>query len=137
MWCEFGEDNRRRLSSAIGQCQRRAAGRRIRTCTGGRRLFGQGLDRTRSDPTAWTKPSGASAPDLHASPPERIGSAAAIVRKTGATTYMHPIDAPIAETGGPFRRMGPAPGLHGPEHLATSGKNERDPACQINLVAYR
>ena len=43
--------------------------------------------------------------------PDHIGSAAAIVRETGATTYMHPIDAPIAETGGTFRPMDPAPGL--------------------------
>jgi len=43
--------------------------------------------------------------------PDHIGSAAAIVQETGAITYMHPIDAPIAETGGPFRPMRPAPGL--------------------------
>lgn len=43
--------------------------------------------------------------------PDHIGSAAAIVRETGATTYMHPLDIPIAETGGPFRAMDPAPGL--------------------------
>jgi glyoxylase-like metal-dependent hydrolase (beta-lactamase superfamily II) len=43
--------------------------------------------------------------------PDHIGSAAAIVRETGATTYMHPMDAPYAETGGPFRPMSPAPGL--------------------------
>jgi glyoxylase-like metal-dependent hydrolase (beta-lactamase superfamily II) len=35
--------------------------------------------------------------------PDHIGSAAAIVRKTGARTYMHPLDIPIAESGGPFR----------------------------------
>lgn len=43
--------------------------------------------------------------------PDHIGSAAAIVRETGATTYMHVVDAPFAETGGPFRPMDPAPGL--------------------------
>ena len=43
--------------------------------------------------------------------PDHIGSAAAIVRETGATTYMHALDAPFAETGGPFRPMDPAPGL--------------------------
>jgi glyoxylase-like metal-dependent hydrolase (beta-lactamase superfamily II) len=43
--------------------------------------------------------------------PDHIGSAAAIVRKTGARTYMHPLDIPIAESGGPFRPMSPAPGL--------------------------
>jgi glyoxylase-like metal-dependent hydrolase (beta-lactamase superfamily II) len=45
--------------------------------------------------------------------PDHIGSAAAIVRKTGARTYMHPSDIPIAESGGPFRPMRPAPGLLG------------------------
>ncbi len=45
--------------------------------------------------------------------PDHIGSAAAIVRGTGARTYMHPLDIPIAENGGPFRPMTPAPGLLG------------------------
>ena len=45
--------------------------------------------------------------------PDHIGSAAAIVRETGAKTYMHPLDVPIAESGGPFRPMRPAPGLLG------------------------
>jgi len=45
--------------------------------------------------------------------PDHIGSAAAIVRGTGARTYMHPLDIPIAESGGPFRPMRPAPGLLG------------------------
>ena len=43
--------------------------------------------------------------------PDHIGSAAAIVRETGARTYMHPLDIPMAESGGPFRPMTPAPGL--------------------------
>ena len=43
--------------------------------------------------------------------PDHIGSAAAIVRETGATTYMHPFDIPMAESGGPFRPMRAAPGL--------------------------
>jgi glyoxylase-like metal-dependent hydrolase (beta-lactamase superfamily II) len=43
--------------------------------------------------------------------PDHVGSAAAIVRETGARTYMHPLDIPLAETGGPFRPMTPAPGL--------------------------
>jgi glyoxylase-like metal-dependent hydrolase (beta-lactamase superfamily II) len=43
--------------------------------------------------------------------PDHIGSAAAIVQKTGATTYMHPLDIPMAESGGPFRPLTPAPGL--------------------------
>ena len=45
--------------------------------------------------------------------PDHIGSAAAIVRATGARTYMHPLDIPMAESGGPFRPMRPAPGLLG------------------------
>ncbi|HEY2535146.1 MAG TPA: MBL fold metallo-hydrolase [Xanthobacteraceae bacterium] len=45
--------------------------------------------------------------------PDHIGSAAAIVRETGARTYMHPLDIPLAESGGPFRPMRPAPGLLG------------------------
>lgn len=43
--------------------------------------------------------------------PDHIGSAAAIVRATGARTYIHPADAPLAETGGPFRPMRPARAL--------------------------
>ena len=43
--------------------------------------------------------------------PDHIGSAAAIIRETGATTYMHAADAPVAESGGPFRPMKAAPGL--------------------------
>ena len=45
--------------------------------------------------------------------PDHIGSAAAIVRETSAKTYMHPHDIPMAESGGPFRPMRPAPGLLG------------------------
>jgi glyoxylase-like metal-dependent hydrolase (beta-lactamase superfamily II) len=37
--------------------------------------------------------------------PDHIGSAAAIVRETGAQTYRHPIDIPLAENGGPFRAL--------------------------------
>jgi len=43
--------------------------------------------------------------------PDHIGSAARIVRQTGARTYMHPFDIPIAESGGPFRPMRAAPGV--------------------------
>jgi glyoxylase-like metal-dependent hydrolase (beta-lactamase superfamily II) len=43
--------------------------------------------------------------------PDHIGSAAAIVRETGARTYLHQLDIPLAETGGPFRPMTPAPGM--------------------------
>jgi glyoxylase-like metal-dependent hydrolase (beta-lactamase superfamily II) len=45
--------------------------------------------------------------------PDHIGSGAAIVRATGSRTYMHPLDIAIAESGGPFRPMTPAPGLIG------------------------
>src|ERR1700761_287159 len=43
--------------------------------------------------------------------PDHIGSAAAIVRQSGARTYIHPLDRPQAEAGGPFRPMTPAPGM--------------------------
>lgn len=43
--------------------------------------------------------------------PDHIGSLAAVVRATGARTFMHPLDIRIAESGGPFRPMTPAPGL--------------------------
>ncbi len=43
--------------------------------------------------------------------PDHIGSAAAIVRETGARTYMHPLDISMAESGGPFRPLKPAPGF--------------------------
>jgi glyoxylase-like metal-dependent hydrolase (beta-lactamase superfamily II) len=43
--------------------------------------------------------------------PDHIGSAAAIVGETGARTYMHPLDIPVAESGGPFRSITAAPGL--------------------------
>jgi glyoxylase-like metal-dependent hydrolase (beta-lactamase superfamily II) len=43
--------------------------------------------------------------------PDYIGGAAAIVRETGATTYMQVLDALFPETGGPFRPMNLAPGL--------------------------
>ena len=45
--------------------------------------------------------------------PDHIGSAAAIVHETGAKTYMHPLDIPMAESGGVFRPMRPSPGLIG------------------------
>jgi glyoxylase-like metal-dependent hydrolase (beta-lactamase superfamily II) len=43
--------------------------------------------------------------------PDHIGSLAALKRATGAAIYMHPLDAPIAQTGGGFRPLTPAPGL--------------------------
>jgi len=45
--------------------------------------------------------------------PDHIGSAAAIVRETGAKAHMHPLDIPVTESGGPFRPMRPASGLLG------------------------
>lgn len=43
--------------------------------------------------------------------PDHIGSAAAIVKETGAVTYLHPADIPFAESGGPFRPMTAGRGL--------------------------
>ena len=43
--------------------------------------------------------------------PDHLGCAAAIVKRTGAITWLHTADAPIAESGGPFRPMRPSPGL--------------------------
>jgi glyoxylase-like metal-dependent hydrolase (beta-lactamase superfamily II) len=43
--------------------------------------------------------------------PDHLGCAAAVVKRTGATTWIHSADASIAESGGPFRPMRPAPGL--------------------------
>ncbi len=43
--------------------------------------------------------------------PDHIGSAAAIVKRTGAKTWMHPVDVPISESGGPFGPMKPSPHL--------------------------
>lgn len=43
--------------------------------------------------------------------PDHIGGLAALKRMTGARTYMHPADIPVAERGGSFRPMTAAPGL--------------------------
>ncbi|WP_425230328.1 MBL fold metallo-hydrolase [Sphingomonas sp.] len=42
---------------------------------------------------------------------DHVGSAAALVAATGARTWMHPVDAPLAESGRGSRPMKPAPGL--------------------------
>ncbi len=42
---------------------------------------------------------------------DHIGNAAAMRKATGARTYMHPLDAPITESGTGFRPMQAAPGL--------------------------
>ncbi len=42
---------------------------------------------------------------------DHIGSAAALAKATGARTYMHPLDVPVAEAGGGFRPMRAAPGV--------------------------
>ena len=47
---------------------------------------------------------------MHAHP-DHIGRAAAVIKRTGAETWMHPIDIPLAASGGPFRPMRPSPGL--------------------------
>lgn len=43
--------------------------------------------------------------------PDHIGSAADFLKLTKADTWMHIEDVSIAESGGPFRYMAPAPGL--------------------------
>jgi glyoxylase-like metal-dependent hydrolase (beta-lactamase superfamily II) len=43
--------------------------------------------------------------------PDHIGSFAALKKATGAETYMHSLDAPIATAGTGFRPLKPAPGL--------------------------
>jgi glyoxylase-like metal-dependent hydrolase (beta-lactamase superfamily II) len=43
--------------------------------------------------------------------PDHIGGAAVLQRQTGAQTYAHGSDAPIIETGGPFRPIVAAPGF--------------------------
>ena len=43
--------------------------------------------------------------------PDHIGGVAALRDLTGAQVYAHRIDAPIVETGGPFRPLTSAPGL--------------------------
>jgi glyoxylase-like metal-dependent hydrolase (beta-lactamase superfamily II) len=43
--------------------------------------------------------------------PDHIGSLAALQRATGARTYIHPLDAPIARAGTGFRPITPSPGL--------------------------
>jgi glyoxylase-like metal-dependent hydrolase (beta-lactamase superfamily II) len=43
--------------------------------------------------------------------PDHIGSLAALQRATGARTYIHPLDGPIARAGTGFRPLKPAPGL--------------------------
>jgi len=53
------------------------------------------------------------------------------VRETGAKTYMHPLDIPIAESGGPFRPLTPAPGLLG----RVMCKVFFDPNKRVNPVA--
>lgn len=45
--------------------------------------------------------------------PDHVGSLAALKAASGARTYLHVADVPIAETGGPFRRMGPSPEVVG------------------------
>ena len=43
--------------------------------------------------------------------PDHIGGGAALHEATGAQVHAHRIDAPIIETGGPFRPLMSAPGL--------------------------
>lgn len=43
--------------------------------------------------------------------PDHLGSAGALKQATHAQTYMHALDAPIAQAGTEFRPLTPAPGL--------------------------
>ncbi|CAN5209901.1 hypothetical protein BH09PSE2_BH09PSE2_07610 [soil metagenome] len=56
---------------------------------------------------------------------DHIGSLADLVAATGATTWMHVLDAPIAEGREPFRHLNPPPGLLGKllyGHFAKAGR---------------
>jgi len=65
--------------------------------------------------------------------PDHIGSAAALVRATGARTYMHEANAPLARTGGPFRPMTAAPGLmHKIMHRVVWNPNEQMEPFEID-----
>jgi glyoxylase-like metal-dependent hydrolase (beta-lactamase superfamily II) len=105
------EDHRRSLSRIFGLGQCCAARWRTRACARGR-----GFSRQASVVFDAIRQLGRTTRDLRHlifthGHPDHIGSAAAIVRETGATTYRHALDAPFAKTGGPFRPMNPAPGL--------------------------
>ena len=77
--------------------------------------------------------------------PDYIGSGAAIVQETGARTYMHPLDIPMAESGGPFRPLRAAPGLlrrvlckllyHPDERLAPVAINQPLTAGEVLPIA--
>jgi glyoxylase-like metal-dependent hydrolase (beta-lactamase superfamily II) len=64
--------------------------------------------------------------------PDHIGSAAAIVRETGARTYLHPLDIPMVESGGPFRPLNGAPGLLRP----VLGNRTTSALHSLNLCAF-
>jgi glyoxylase-like metal-dependent hydrolase (beta-lactamase superfamily II) len=69
--------------------------------------------------------------------PDHIGSAAEIVRGCGCATYMSAADAPIAESGGPFRPMTPAPGILNwiGYHLAWKPKQRVEPVPIDRIIA--
>jgi Metallo-beta-lactamase superfamily len=60
--------------------------------------------------------------------PDHIGSAAAIVRETGARTYMHPLDIPMAESGGPIRRCRLRPRPRFQRRLLVPPRSHQKPA---------
>ena len=72
-------------------------------------VTGEGGDGLRGDSRAWPFADQLTHLIFTHGHPDHIGSAAAIVRETGARTYMHPLDIPMAESGGPFRPLTPGP----------------------------
>ena len=68
--------------------------------------------------------------------PDHIGSAAAIVRETAARTYMHPLDIALAESGGPFRPLRPAPGLLRPSDVQAVLPSRRTTRASCNRPAF-
>ena len=67
--------------------------------------------------------------------PDHVGSLAALKAASGARTYLHVADVPIAETGGSFRRMQPSPELIGSllfKMLVKSGSDAKVPPTAID-----
>jgi glyoxylase-like metal-dependent hydrolase (beta-lactamase superfamily II) len=61
--------------------------------------------------------------------PDHFSSSAVIIRKTGVATYLDPIDAPIAEIGGPLPPHAPSAydrPLPGTARLPVSGRANAD-----------
>jgi glyoxylase-like metal-dependent hydrolase (beta-lactamase superfamily II) len=68
--------------------------------------------------------------------PDHIGSAAAIVRETGARTDMHQLDIPMAESGGPFRPLRAAPGLFAPSAVQAVLPSRRPTEAGSHQLAF-